>query len=127
MNYLIILAIVILLVILLSSRSEYLTDAAGTAATTAAKTVTGESTKVPETEKVAGPASSNIDKYGQAIAANQEYSGFIAAIGEPKFDVTVFDSMKYFQSQQWLSKANLAKILKKDMTGLDQTPGTNAY
>jgi len=131
MNYLLILAVVIVLILLLGSRSEYLTDAASVGAATTIKTATGQSTIVPITEKVAGPASSNLDLYGKAIAqvvsSDQGYKEFATAVGEPKFDVTIFDSLKYFQKQQWLSKENMAKILKKDMTGLDKTPGSNAY
>jgi len=131
MNYLLIFGVVLILMLLLSSRSEYLTDSAGTAAVTAKKTVTGQSTKVPTDDHVAAPASSNLDKYGKAImnivASDQGYKEFAILVGEPKFDLTVFDSLRYFQKNQWLSKANMVKILSKDMTGLVKTPGSNAY
>lgn len=67
----------------------------------------------------------NPDKYGNAIAQtvkqNWHFNEFKDIVGDRNFDPTMFDTLYYFQTKNWLSKPNLVKILKKDYTELDRT------
>lgn len=82
------------------------------------------------TSEAFGNLSANPDKYGNAIAQTVKrkwhYNEFRDLVKDKDFDPTMFDTLFYFQSQNWLSKPNLIKILKADYTNLDRsTP--NAY
>lgn len=73
---------------------------------------------------------SSPDKYGNAIAQvvkmGWHFAEFKQLVDDDKFDPTMFDTMLYFQNNNWLSKPNLVKILNADYTGLDQSTA-NAY
>lgn len=74
--------------------------------------------------------SMNPDKYGNAIAEvvkkQWHFDEFKQLIKNDTFDPTMFDTLFYYQRNNWLSKPNLVKILKKDYTNLN-TMSTNTY
>jgi len=67
-----------------------------------------------------------LDSYGGAIAQvvrdNGHYDMFKKLVkvfsSEPPIDPTTFDTLYWFQKNNWLSKQNLLKILSKDTVGL---------